>query len=166
MDRDVKQNAGDFGAVILLVIAGMLCPPSDNLRYHVSRFFGMRVHPTKQIIEREIERAADAYGISRSVFKALVEIESGGNHLATSRVGARGVTQVMPFNSKRCGLSHADNLWDVVYNIRCGARILSEELDSHGNMHEALTVYNCGKVKCPQGKKYASKVLSLSKKYS
>jgi hypothetical protein len=34
---------------------------------------------------------------------------------------------------------------------------LREELDQHGNLQRALTVYNCGRVKCSEGQKYAKK---------
>lgn len=171
-----SQNNGGF-IVVLLIILVLLFKPSiivsqvrpntsvtENLYFHVGRFYGAKVKPSMVILEKEIERAADAYGIQRNIFKALVKVESGGNPHALSPVGARGVAQIMPFNAKRCGLSNADKLWDAVLNLRCGAQILSEELREHGNLHAALTVYNCGRVKCPAGKIYASKVLALSKK--
>jgi len=160
--NQVKQGGGS-GAVILLIIAGMLCPPGDNLRFHVNRFFGAYVEPTRTIIESEVDRAADAYGVSRRVLRALVQVESSYRPDAVSPVGARGVAQIMPFNAKRCGLSHDQKLWDAVHNVRCGARILSEELDTHGDMAKALTVYNCGRVKCKEGEKYARKVMALSR---
>lgn len=137
---------------------------SEEIFFHVARFYGADVVPTKTILESEIERAADAYGIQRPIFKALVKVESGGNPRAVSNVGARGIAQIMPFNAKRCGLSSPDMLWDAISNLRCGAQILAEEVEEHGDYHKALTVYNCGKVRCPAGQEYASKVLSISKK--
>lgn len=162
-----EQKKGDgFGAIALCILIGCFCPVSGNYKYHVSRFFGLGTKPTSAIIEIEIERAATATGVKKEILKALVDVESGGNHLAESRVGARGVTQIMPFNAKRCGLKHADDLWDAVFNIRCGAKILSEEINTHKDLHKALTVYNCGKTNCMEGKKYATKVISISKRYS
>jgi soluble lytic murein transglycosylase-like protein len=141
-----------------------LSPSSENLYFHVARVYGADVVPTKSILDDEIEKAADAFQISRSIFKALIKVESGGNPRAVSPVGARGVAQIMPFNARRCGLSSPDKLWDAILNLRCGAQILSEEVEEHGDYHKALTVYNCGKVRCPAGKQYANKVLALSKK--
>lgn len=183
MSIDKKRgNDGDIVALLLLISLLFVNPfdlvsvdskikeiptvDSENLYFHVARFYGADVEPTKSTLEIEIEKAADAFGIKRNVFKALVKVESGGNPKAISPVGARGVAQIMPFNAKRCGLSSSDKLWDAVLNLRCGAQILSEEIEVHGDYHKALTVYNCGRVKCPAGQQYANKVLSISKKMS
>jgi soluble lytic murein transglycosylase-like protein len=181
MSSHEEQNKGQEALVLLLVIALLFfnpfsfgfkryedervsAPTSDNLYFHVARFYGAEVTPTKSIIEQEIEKVADEFGIHRSIFKALVKVESGGNPKALSPVGARGIAQIMPFNAKRCGLASAEKLWDALLNLRCGAQILSEEIQEHGNVHAALTVYNCGKVACRAGQQYASKVLAISKK--
>jgi soluble lytic murein transglycosylase-like protein len=183
MSTNTTQNSSSGAAVLLFIAfcffinpitlvsetlfsAKPKSPSSENLYFHVARFYGADVLPTKEILEAEIERAADAFGIHRPIFKALVKVESGGNPRAISHVGARGVAQIMPFNAKRCGLSSPDKLWDATLNLRCGAQILSEEVEEHGNYHRALTVYNCGKVRCPAGQQYANKVLSLAKKFS
>lgn len=130
--------------------------------YHGSRVLKRPVDASKRVLEAEVERAADAYGLRRSVLKALVRVESAYNPKAISKVGARGIAQIMPFNASRCGLSDAGKLWDATYNVRCGAQILREELDQHGDLHKALTVYNCGRVRCAEGQKYASKVIALA----
>jgi soluble lytic murein transglycosylase-like protein len=123
------------------------------------------VAASRAVLEAEVERAADAHRIPRRVLKALVKVESAYNPKAISPVGARGIAQIMPFNAKRCGLPDADHLWDATTNLRCGAQILREELDVHGDLQRALTVYNCGRVKCAEGQKYAKKVLALSTVY-
>lgn len=160
-----KPQGGGGGAAALLLLAVYLCPKGDSIaRYHIARGLGAKPTPTRQIIEREIDRVADEYGLKRPLLRALIRIESGGNIHARSPVGARGITQVMPFNARRCGLRHPDQLWDLVSNLRCGAQILSEEIREHGDEAKALTVYNCGRVKCKEGQQYAQKVLSLTKK--
>ena len=132
--------------------------------YHGQRLARLPTKPSKPVLEAEVERAASAYDLPKGVLKALVRVESAYNPLAVSKVGARGISQVMPFNAVRCGLDK-EHLWDATYNIRCGAQILREELDRLGNLTDALTVYNCGRVQCAEGKQYASKVLALSKHY-
>jgi len=150
------------GALILLALASIVeLPP--NLSYHVGRFFGLNSGHSKAVIRQEINRAADAYGIDRRVYHSLIQVESAGNPQAESKVGARGLSQVMPFNARRCGW-HSDRLWDPTHNVRCGAKILREEMDRTGNLTNALTVYNCGKINCKEGQEYARKVLSLAKK--
>lgn len=160
-----KGKGGGGGAVALLIAAYYLLPGSgSHAKYHISRMLGAKPIPTRQVLEREIDRVADRWGLRRSLFRALIRIESGGNPKALSPVGARGIAQVMPFNHKRCGLRSADDLWDAVSNLHCGAQILREELDEHGDEGRALTVYNCGKVRCKEGQQYAAKVLALSKR--
>lgn len=183
MIPETKQNNDGDIIVLLLILVMLFSNPielaksittspkpipttTENLYFHVARFYGSDITPTKAVLEEEIERAADEFGIQRNIFKALVKVESGGNPKAISHVGARGIAQIMPFNAKRCGLSSADKLWDAILNLRCGAQILSEEIEQHGDVHAALTVYNCGKVRCPAGKQYANKVIALSRKFS
>jgi len=89
-----------------------------------------------------------------------VQVESSFRHKAQSKKGARGLTQVMPFNAKRCGLD-ADQLWDASLNLACGAMILRQEIARVGSIEKALRVYNCGRTDC--GKGYANKVLQLAK---
>jgi len=137
----------------------------DTAVYHGARVLKRPVEPTRNVLEAEIDRAADAYGLRRAVLRALVRVESAFNPKAVSPVGARGVAQILPSNAKRCKLPDSEYLWDATYNLRCGAKILREELDQHGDLHKALTVYNCGRVKCSEGQRYASKVISLSKLY-
>ena len=146
------------------LLAWCVCLP-ETVVYHGSRVARRPVEPTRTVLEAEIDRAADAYGLRRAVLRALVRVESAFNPKAVSRVGAMGIAQIMPANHRRCGLPDANKLWDATYNLRCGAKILREELDQHGDLHKALTVYNCGKVKCAEGQRYAAKVITLSKLY-
>lgn len=160
-----ESKGGGGGAVALILLALYLLPTSQSpARYHLARSLGAKPIPTKAIIEREIDRAADRWGVRRSLFRALIKVESGGNPKALSSVGARGIAQVMPFNHRRCGLRNAEELWDAVSNLHCGAQILSEEIDRHGDERKALTVYNCGRVQCREGQQYAAKVLGIIKK--
>jgi soluble lytic murein transglycosylase-like protein len=161
----IDSQQGGGWIVIALVIAACYVSLPEDLVYHGGRLLKRPVVASKALLEAEVERAADAYGLSRKVLKALVRVESAYNPKAVSRVGARGIAQIMPFNARRCGLPDADHLWDPTYNLRCGARILREELDQHGDLQRALTVYNCGRVKCAEGQQYAKKVLALSTVY-
>jgi soluble lytic murein transglycosylase-like protein len=164
--KAVKGSPADpgwIGGVVIIALTGCAVRLPADLSYHTLRFFGLSSGHSKAVIRQEVSRAADAYGLDRNVYHAVVQVESGGNVKAESHVGARGLSQVMPFNARRCGW-HPDRLWDPTHNVRCGARILSEELERTGNIRDALTVYNCGKINCKEGKEYARKVLSLSKK--
>lgn len=156
-------DPGWIGGVVIIAIAACTVRLPDDLSYHTLRFFGLNSGHFRAVISQEVTRAADAYGLDRNVYHAVIQVESAGNVKAESPVGARGLSQVMPFNAKRCGW-HPDRLWDATHNVRCGAKILRQEIDRTGNLKDALTVYNCGRINCKEGKQYAQKVLSLAKK--
>jgi len=160
----MSNDQGSGWIVAALVVAACYVSLPETLVYHQARLLRRPVEASRAVLEAEVERAADAYGLSRKVLKALVRVESAYNPKAVSTVGARGISQVMPFNAKRCNLDN-DHLFDPTYNIRCGAQILREELDRVGNLKDALAVYNCGKIKCAEGQQYAKKVLALSAVY-
>ena len=132
----------------------------ESASYHIKRFWRLPVDPSRSVIEQEVSRVARKHRLSESLLGALVQVESSFRLTALSKKGARGLTQIMPFNAKRCGLD-ADQLWDASLNLACGAIILKQEIARVGSIEKALRVYNCGKTSC--GKGYAKKVLELSK---
>src|SRR5439155_15743891 len=76
----------------------------------------------------------------------LVRLESEFNERATSRVGALGLTQLMPGTAKlyEKGVT-ADKLFDRDTNLRIGFRYLRVLLDQYkGNVRLALLAYNRG----------------------
>lgn len=161
-----KRLSGGPGALILLIIVGLVCTrgyKNSGGNYHLARFYKVPYKIGRSEIKSEIDRAADQHRIPRNVMQALAHVESGLNPKAVSHCGAIGVTQVMPFNARRCGLIPSD-LFDATHNVRCGSKILQEEIERLGNIRDALTVYNCGKIKCTEGREYATKVLNLAKK--
>ena len=135
---------------------------TDSAIYHIKRFYGLPVTHSKALIVSEAHRVARKNNLSPSLLLALVQTESSFRVKAESSKGARGLTQIMPYNAKRCGL-HPDQLWDISLNLACGAQILREEIERLGSIKDALSVYNCGKRLCKQGQRYATKVLLLAK---
>lgn len=118
--------------------------------------------PKLSTVER-LQREALRQGVNPQVALAIVHTETRGRHNSRSPVGAIGLMQIMPFNSKRCGLSSPDELWDIDTNIRCGIQILREELENYdGDIDRASRVYNGGpkalKVKIPESENYAAQV--------
>jgi len=132
----------------------------ESASYHIKRFWRLPVSPSRAVIEAEVSRVARKHKLPTSLLEALVQIESSFQVKALSKKGARGLTQVMPFNAKRCGLK-PHQLWDPSLNLACGAIILQEEIARVGSIEKALRVYNCGRTDC--GKGYAKKVLQLAK---
>lgn len=156
------ETKGSGWLCAALVLAACYVPLPETIAYHQARVLKLPLEPSQSLVEAEVTRAAKAYQLPARLLHALVRVESGYKLRAVSPVGARGLSQVMPVNAKRCGLPSADHLWDAVTNLRCGAQILREEFDRLGNIEDALAVYNCGRVKCYEGQKYAKKVVALS----
>lgn len=169
-----KKQEGGGGLAALVFLAVVFCwpvrgtdkgeiPSASTTRYHVLRFWGAKVKPTRAVVDAEIKRAAHLYGLDAKILRALVKVESAFNHRAVSPVGARGLGQVMESNLRRCGLKDPDELFDPVKNLRCSAQILAEDLKTYGgNIKHALVSYNCGRLNCPPGHQYAAKVLSIA----
>ena len=90
-------------------------------------------------------------GLDPHLVLALIEVESGFNKYAVSRVGARGYMQVMPFWVKNIG-SADQNLFHLRTNLRYGCTILRYYLDMEkGDLFRALGRYNgsLGKAEYP-----------------
>lgn len=81
-------------------------------------------------------------GLDPYLVLSLIEVESGFNKYAVSRVGARGYMQVMPFWVKTIGSSE-HNLFHMRINLRYGCTILRHYVDMEkGNLYRALGRYN------------------------
>jgi soluble lytic murein transglycosylase-like protein len=91
---------------------------------------------------RRIHRAATRAQLSPEIVLAVIQIESRFDPYALSRVGARGMMQVMPFWKNEIGRSD-DNLMDIDTNLRYGCTILKYYLDKEkGHLTNALARYN------------------------
>lgn len=89
-----------------------------------------------------IQLAADRYGLSFPLLKALIKVESDFNPKAVSRAGAIGLMQIMPENLKEFRVGNPFDPWE---NIRGGAWYLNQLLDRfEGRVPLALAAYNAG----------------------
>lgn len=89
-----------------------------------------------------IGEAARENGLSFSLLKALIHVESCFNPRAVSRKGALGLTQIMPQNLQ---LLNVDDPFDPWENIMGGARYLKAMLERFdGHLPLALAAYNAG----------------------
>ncbi len=81
-------------------------------------------------------------GLDPELVLGLIEVESGFNKYAVSKVGARGYMQVMPFWVDEIGSKEHD-LFHLRINLRYGCTILRHYLDlERGNLYRALGRYN------------------------
>lgn len=95
-----------------------------------------------QNYEQLIDKYAAQQEIEPALVKAVMRVESCFDHKAVSRVGARGLMQLMPGTASDLGVGDS---FDPAQNIRGGVTYLRLMLDRFGNNQSlALAAYNAG----------------------
>jgi soluble lytic murein transglycosylase-like protein len=98
--------------------------------------------PVERNFESIIQEAGQRYRVDTSLIQAVIKAESGGNPLAVSRAGARGLMQLMPETAAELGVT---NPFDPTQNIMGGTSYLRRLLDRYrGDVKLALAAYNWG----------------------
>lgn len=119
-----------------------------------------------------IASAADRWDVDFSLVKAVVHAESAFDRDAVSRVGARGLMQLMP---QTASMLQVTDIHDPYQNINAGAHYLRMMMDRFkGNVRHALAAYNAGPDNVQkyggippfaETKGYVQKVVALSDQY-
>jgi soluble lytic murein transglycosylase-like protein len=122
---------------------------SKALQYTAGNFSNVKVlsieENSKERMERlepVIDKAAEKYGVSASLIKAVIKQESNGNASAVSKAGAKGVMQLMDGTARDMGVR---NVFNPIENINGGTKYLKKMLDMfNGDEKLALAAYNAG----------------------
>ncbi|WP_051543053.1 transglycosylase SLT domain-containing protein [Thiothrix lacustris] len=137
--------------------AGCQTLSSDNLQERASAY------------QPAIQTAASQHGVSASLIKAVITVESCFRSKARGSLGEKGLMQLMPATARRFNIS---NGYSPQQNIHGGARYLGLLLQRYdGSVQHTVAAYNAGEgnVK-PNGripnKSYVSKVLEAYGKFS
>lgn len=91
---------------------------------------------------RAIKDASTRYAVDPYLIATIIHVESGGDVLAVSPRGAKGLMQLTPavYRQYRVG-----DPFDVEQNILGGTAYLAHLLRRfNGNLEQALAAYNCG----------------------
>ncbi|NNC96742.1 MAG: lytic transglycosylase domain-containing protein [Gammaproteobacteria bacterium] len=108
-------------------------------------------HQERIAILTAVHREAKRSGLQPELVLAVMDVESAFDRFAISRVGARGLMQIMPFWLDEIGRPN-DNLFHIDTNVRFGCTILKYYIDMEkGNLFRALGRYNgsLGRAKYP-----------------
>jgi soluble lytic murein transglycosylase-like protein len=93
-------------------------------------------------IETWVSEAAQTLSMDKNLLKAVIRQESGGNSLARSNKGAKGLMQLMDPTAKDMGVA---NPYNGRQNIIGGAKYLKQLLlRFNGDESKALAAYNAG----------------------
>ena len=114
------------------------------LSRHIQRKYKLPEHKADHIVREAIDNGK-RHQVEPELILAIIAVESTFKERAVSRVGARGLMQVMPgAHSRRIGeIGGSHELFDPAKNIHVGSRILVKYLDDHsGNLRRALLGYN------------------------
>lgn len=137
--------------------AGCQTLSSDSLQQRASIY-----HPT-------IQSAASQHGVSTSLIKAVITVESCFRSKARGSLGEKGLMQLMPATARRFNIR---NGYSAQQNINGGARYLSYLLQRYnGSVRHTVAAYNAGEGRIkPAGripnKYYVSKVMQAYGKFS
>jgi soluble lytic murein transglycosylase-like protein len=120
------------------------------------------------IYAREIAEAAHRYAVPERLIWAVIRVESGFDHRAVSRKGARGLMQLMPETASILGVRDP---FDPRQNIHGGTRHLRALLERfRHDVPLALAAYNAGERPVlqfggvppyPETQEYVARVLSF-----
>ena len=104
-------------------------------RYKGRKGFGSRISgrvSKHNSFDSFIESASARYGLGTDLIKAVIHVESAFNAKAVSPKGAQGLMQLMPFNSKKYGVT---NPYSPSQNINAGTKMLSRLLNKLSLIH-------------------------------
>ncbi len=105
-------------------------------------FNEMQASNAKKQFSPIVEQCAKENNLDPKLINAVIEQESGYNHLAVSSAGAKGLMQLMPGTARQFGVKDPLNPEE---NVRGGTKYLSSLLNHyHGNLILALSAYNAG----------------------
>lgn len=143
--------------------------PTVDCRDPASRPMEARARPYLQTIRRYAQR----YRLDYRLLKAVIATESCFELRAVSRVGAKGLMQLMPATAQELGVR---DIFNAEQNIGGGARYLRQMLDRFGQDKSlALAAYNAGPQAVerhqrqippyPETQKYVRRVLRHFQRY-
>lgn len=108
----------------------------------ISSSYGAESGSEMERIYNAVEKYSKQYGVDSNLVLSIIKQESNFNPNAESHAGAKGLMQLMDFNSEAYGIT---NPFNIEANVEGGVRHISSYLDMFGgNVEMALAAYNGG----------------------
>lgn len=141
--RDIERSRKRIWPGVLAVVALAVALAGPRLAEQ-----GMRLlYPRKyaEVVSRESEE----FGLPEELVYAVIRSESGFDHNACSRAGARGLMQLTEETFRWISEDHPPenggaDMYDPGDNVHCGCALLRRLLDHYGELRVALAAYNAG----------------------
>jgi soluble lytic murein transglycosylase-like protein len=108
----------------------------------------MSMRASAKQIESWVNEAAETMKMDKNLIRAVIRQESGGNSLARSNKGAKGLMQLMDSTAKDMGIA---NPYSGRQNVMGGTKYLKQLIARYnGDENKALAAYNAGPGKVEQ----------------
>ena len=104
----------------------------------------MRIDPETAMLVDYAINAGNNAGINGIMYANQLYQESRFNPDAVSGKGARGISQMMPFQQGKYGLTSRDDFFDPYKSIDAGAAMMFEMTNKYKDQRLALVAYNGG----------------------
>ncbi len=118
-------------------------PTSSKYRFYMKEkpVKSSRLHRTERY-DNYIKEASKRYRVAFPLLKAMVKVESDFNPRAVSKMGARGLMQIMPRNFKTLRIKDPFNPRENIMGGACYFKQLLDRFD--GKIKLALAAYHAG----------------------
>lgn len=139
LPTDIRPSAKEEGSPVqVTAVTHSQIKPKTNS----GDTFSARVQDRLSEYEPIIAQASKQFNVPPHIIKAVITAESAGKSSAVSKVGAKGLMQLMDGTAGDLGVK---NSFDPEDNIRGGTKYLRKMLDEFdGNVDLALAAYNAG----------------------
>ena len=121
------------------IFTGSFMPEKQELKNIIKEYNPKWVMNISEY-ESDVEKISNHRGVPKEVINSLIMTESTGDPKAKSKVGAIGLTQIIP---DAHGYSESE-LYDTYENIDYGTRYLQQLKDKYGDWDIAIAAYNWG----------------------
>jgi len=147
LDEQIANTAsrtGSFGLaqVIYKDLAGKDAENPQKIMAAQGAYGAQPAKASAKQIETWINEASETLDMDKNLLRAVIRQESGGNSLARSDKGAKGLMQLMDLTAKEMGVV---NPYSGRQNVMGGAKYLKQLLARfNGDESKALAAYNAG----------------------